>query len=76
MMMDVKYLAQFTINGGYIPAQITYMCLILFMLTKAVRGTFKNESCRSPCAVIEHHAMKTYWRSGGIVPRILELVTR
>jgi hypothetical protein len=26
--------------------------------------------------LIKHHAMKTYWRSGGIAPRILELGTR
>jgi hypothetical protein len=24
----------------------------------------------------EHHAMKTYWESGGIAPRILDLGTR
>jgi hypothetical protein len=24
----------------------------------------------------KHHAMKTYWRSGGIAPRILDLGTR
>jgi len=24
----------------------------------------------------EHHAMKAYWESGGIAPRILELGTR
>jgi hypothetical protein len=26
--------------------------------------------------LIKHHAMKTYWRSGGIAPRILDLGTR
>jgi hypothetical protein len=26
--------------------------------------------------LIKHHAIKTYWGSGGIVPRILELGTR
>jgi hypothetical protein len=25
---------------------------------------------------VEHHAMKAYWGSGGIVPRILDLDTR
>jgi hypothetical protein len=29
-----------------------------------------------PCALTEHHAMKAYWRSGGIAPRILDFVTR
>jgi hypothetical protein len=29
----------------------------------------------SPC-LIKHHAMKTYWESGGIAPRILDLGTR
>jgi hypothetical protein len=24
-----------------------------------------------PCALTEHHAMKAYWGSGGIAPRIL-----
>jgi hypothetical protein len=24
-----------------------------------------------PCALTEHHAMKAYWRSGGIAPLIL-----
>jgi hypothetical protein len=29
-----------------------------------------------PCALLtEHHAMKTYWRSGGIAPRIIDLGT-
>jgi len=27
----------------------------------------KDKSC--PCASTEHHAMKTYWESGGIVPQ-------
>jgi hypothetical protein len=26
--------------------------------------------------LIKHHAMKTYWGSGGIAPRILDLSTR
>jgi len=25
--------------------------------------------------LLKHHAMKTYWRSGGIAPRILNLST-
>jgi hypothetical protein len=29
-----------------------------------------------PVLLTEHHAMKTYWASGGIAPRILELGTR
>jgi hypothetical protein len=29
----------------------------------------------SPC-LTKHHAMKTYWGSGGIAPRILDLGTR
>jgi hypothetical protein len=29
-----------------------------------------------PVLLTEHHAMKTYWRSGGIAPRILDLGTR
>jgi hypothetical protein len=26
--------------------------------------------------LIRHHAIKTYWRSGGIIPRIFDLGTR
>jgi hypothetical protein len=29
-----------------------------------------------PLCLTKHHAMKTYWRSGGIAPRILDLGTR
>jgi hypothetical protein len=29
-----------------------------------------------PVFVAEHHPMKAYWESGGIVPRILDLGTR
>jgi hypothetical protein len=28
------------------------------------------------CALTEHHAMKAYWGSGGIVPQILDLGRR
>jgi hypothetical protein len=28
------------------------------------------------CFLTEHHAIKTYWGSGGIAPRILDLGTR
>jgi hypothetical protein len=37
-----------------------------------------NISLSCPCAflLIEHHAMKAYWGSGGIAPRILDLGTR
>jgi hypothetical protein len=28
------------------------------------------------CGLTEHHAMKTYWGTGGIAPRILDLGTR
>jgi hypothetical protein len=31
---------------------------------------------RCPCALTEHHAMRAYWGSGGIAPRILDLGTR
>jgi len=34
----------------------------------------KMYSC--PCALTEHHAMKVYWGSRGIAPRILDLGTR
>jgi len=27
--------------------------------------------CNFPCALPKHHAMKAYWRSGGIAPRII-----
>jgi len=30
----------------------------------------------SLCFLTEHHAMKVYWRSGGIAPRILDFGTR
>jgi hypothetical protein len=42
--------------------------------TKRSQDTAFKLSC--PCALTEHHAMKTYWRSGGIIPRILDLGTR
>jgi hypothetical protein len=29
-----------------------------------------------PCALTKHHAMKAYWGSGGMAPRILDLGTR
>jgi hypothetical protein len=29
-----------------------------------------------PLCLTKHHAMKTYWESGGIAPRILDLGTR
>jgi hypothetical protein len=31
--------------------------------------------CGFVCALIEHHAMKAYWGSGGIAPRIFDLGT-
>jgi hypothetical protein len=30
----------------------------------------------SPCVSTEHHAMKAYWESGIIAPRILDFATR
>jgi len=34
----------------------------------------KDKSC--PCALNEPHAMESYWGSGGIAPRILDLGIR
>jgi hypothetical protein len=38
-------------------------------------GSVKVKVKLSLC-LTKHHAMKTYWRSGGIAPRILDLDTR
>jgi hypothetical protein len=35
--------------------------------------THKGESKVVPVLLTEHHAMKAYWGSGGIAPRILDL---
>jgi hypothetical protein len=36
----------------------------------------KGEGKIIPVLLTEHHTMKAYWGSGGIAPRILDLVTR
>jgi hypothetical protein len=43
----------------------------LMMIDSGLKGKVKLFLC-----LTKHHAMKTYWRSGGIAPRILELGTR
>jgi hypothetical protein len=37
--------------------------------TAVITKIKQKKSC--PCALTEHHAMKTYWGSGGIAPCIL-----
>jgi hypothetical protein len=36
----------------------------------------KNKKLKLSLCLTKHHAMKTYWWSGGIAPRILDLGTR
>jgi hypothetical protein len=33
-------------------------------------------NCKLSLCLTKHHAMKTYWRNGGLAPRILDLGTR
>jgi hypothetical protein len=50
-----------------------------FPTFKEPQGSLAYRVHRSPiyaCASTEHHAMKAYWGSGGISPRILDLGSR
>jgi hypothetical protein len=51
-----------------------YFFSLLYFLLYFYTGKGKGKSC--PCALTKHHAMKAYWGSGGIDPRILDLSTR
>jgi hypothetical protein len=61
----------------------TYILLLLLAATTTTTTTTTTtgqinycERQRCPCALTEHHAMKAYWRSGGIASRILDLGNR
>jgi hypothetical protein len=47
-----------------------------FRKKKHARIFNENVAAHSSLRITKHHAMKTYWGSGGITPRILELGTK
>jgi hypothetical protein len=61
-----SFLLRFELDASKI--QTSYNYFIIPMLR--VKGKVV------PVLLTEHHVMKAYWRSGGIAPRILNLVTR
>jgi hypothetical protein len=60
-------------NSSSSPYSEAHLLIVLYRpQTEAV---VKLKVKLSPC-LIKHHAVKVYWESGGIAPRIVDLGTR
>jgi hypothetical protein len=62
LLMSIE---QFTI------LQILYWIQLYSMTPRTTFVVFTSAINTHHCALTEHHAMKVYWRIGGIAPRIL-----
>jgi hypothetical protein len=55
---------------------IIIIIIIIIIITTIITTTTKTTKVKLSLCLTKHHAMKTYWGSGGIAPRILDLGTR
>jgi hypothetical protein len=58
--------------------EVLYLKMSLILFHQIIKAflVVKGEKVKLSLCLTKHHAMKTYWGSGGIAPFILDLGTR